>query len=271
MQIAYTTYSTPGWSPERIAERAAALGFDAIELRTYDGHPVPVDLSAAQVEDLRRTFAARGLAVCALGTSCRFAPSDEVCAASIRDARRYLQVAAGLGAPLMRVFGGAFDAQSVSEADAERRVAGALAELAPEARAAGVCVVLETHDGFSAGERVGRVLRQVGDGAVGACWDWLHPCRVGESPEQTAAALQGRVRHAHTKDARRSADGKWQAAPLGEGTLPLAGILQEMLRQGYDGPLSLEWEGPREKDDAQPVLAAYVPAIRRLLAAHAPS
>ena len=268
MQIAYTTYSTPVWSPERIAERAAALGFDAIELRTYDGHPVPVDLSTAQVEALRRTFAARGLAVCAMGTSCRFAPSDEVCQTAVRDARRYLQVAAGLGAPLLRVFGGAFDGQGVPEAEAVQRVAGALAELAPAARAAGVCVVLETHDGFAGGARVGRVLEQVPDDWIAACWDWLHPCRVGETPAQTAAALRGRIRHAHTKDARLVADGKWQATPFGEGTLPLGGILQEMLHQGYDGPLSLEWEGPRDQDP-EPVLAAYVPAIRRLLAAHA--
>lgn len=266
MQIAYTTYSTRHWSPAQIAERAAALGYQSVELRAYDGSNVRSDLTPAECAQLRRTFDSAGLPVCVVGTSCRFAPSEEEAAAAVEEALRYLAIAAQLGAPVIRVFGGAFDREKVSEEQAVERVAGALSRLAPHAERARVKIALETHDGFSAGALVGRALRRVGHPMVGACWDWLHPCRVGETPAQTAEHLRGLLLHAHTKDARRNAKGGWDAEYFGMGELPLADILGEMVAQGYDGPLSLEWErgGDPEPEKA---LQQYVPAVKALMRA----
>lgn len=263
MQIAYTTYSTPRWSPEEIAERAAGFGYQAVELRAYNGKNVPSDLTSADCAQLRRIFDARALPVCVVGTSCRFAISDAEAAANVAEAKKYLLIAAALGAPVIRVFGGGFDRQKVTDDEAVARVAAALSELAPAAARAGVKIALETHDGFSAGALVGRVLRQVDHPSVGACWDWLHPCRVGETPAQTAEYLKGFVIHAHTKDARRKERGGWDAEYFGQGELPLADIFGRMVAQGYAGPLSLEWErgGDPEPEKA---LAQYVPAVKAL-------
>ena len=266
MQIAFTTYSTPAWTPLRIALAAAALGYDAVELRAYNGANVPATLTPAECAELRRTFSDHGLAICAVGTSCRFSPSEEEAAKGVADAGRYLRIASELGAPLIRVFGGAFDRERVSEEEAVERVARSLGALAQEARHLGVKVALETHDGFSAGALVGRALRLVAEPQIGACWDWLHPCRVGESPAETAGHLRGLIVHAHTKDARRNARGGWEAEYFGEGELPLSAILAEMVAQGYAGPLSLEWErgGDPEPEKA---LSAYAPAMRALVRA----
>ena len=265
MQVSFTTYSTPAWSPERIAEQAAALGFDAVELRMYDGRNVPVDLSAADCARLRQVFAARGLPLCALGTSCRLSGDDAQRSAQVADARRYLAIASELQAPLLRVFGGPYDQAAVSVEEACRRVAAALAELAEPAREAGVTLALETHDAFSAAALVGAVLDQVRHRHVGACWDWLHPFRVGETVEQTHGHLRGRVVHTHTKDAARLAAG-WEARYFGQGELPLADILAALVGDGYEGPLSLEWE-PRGGDPhPEGALAHYVPAVRALMA-----
>ena len=266
MLISYTTYSTPGWSPAQIAERAAALGFQAVELRAFDGRNVPSDLTPQQCADIRRLFEARGLSICCVGTSCRFSPSADEARLNVQEARRYLAIAHELGAPLIRVFGGAFDRGKVSEDEAVGRVAAALSELAEPARAAGVRIALETHDGFSAGALVGRALRQVGHPNVGACWDWLHPCRVGETPRQTAEYLEGLIIHAHTKDARRNDKGGWEAEHFGQGVLPLGDIFTQHLQQNYDGPLSFEWErgGDPEPEKA---LAQYVKGIKALVSA----
>jgi sugar phosphate isomerase/epimerase len=267
IQIAFTTYSTPAWSPERIAEEAARLGFDAVELRMYDGHEVPPGLAPGEVARLRAAFAGRGVPLCALGTSCRFSGDDAERARQVADARRYIALAAELGAPLLRVFGGPYDRAAVREEEACARVAAALADLAEPARAAGVTLALETHDAFAAARTVGSVLRQVDHPAVGACWDWLHPFRVGETAAESFGFLRGRVVHTHTKDARR-VNGGWDATPFGEGQLPLDEIVASLVATGYAGPLSLEWE-PRAPD-AQPerALAQYVPAVRALLARH---
>ena len=266
MQIAYTTYSTRHWTPEQIAEKAAALGYQAIELRAYNGGNVLSDLTPADCAQLRRIFSARALAICVVGTSCRFATSEADADASVAETQRYLAIAAAVGAPVIRVFGGAFDRLRITPDEAVDRVAAALSELAPAAARAGVKIALETHDGFSAGVLVGQVLRKVDHPSVGACWDWLHPCRVGETPAQTAEHLRGYVIHAHTKDARRNDRGGWDAEYFGQGELPLADILKHMAAQGYDGPLSLEWErgGDPEPEKA---LAQYVPALQDLVQA----
>ncbi len=266
MLISYTTYSTPKWSPAEIAERAAALGFQAVELRAYSGANVPSDLTPAQCAEIRRLFDARGLGICCVGTSCRFAPSAEEAARNVEEARRYLSIANAMGAGLIRVFGGAFERGGVSEDEAVGRVADALGQLAEPARAAGVRIALETHDGFSAARLVGLALRQVNHPNVGACWDWLHPCRVGETPRQSAEYLQGFIIHAHTKDARRNDKGGWDAEHFGHGILPLGDIFAQMLAAKYDGPLSFEWErgGDTEPEKA---LALYVKGIKALVEA----
>lgn len=264
--IAYTTYSTPAWSVARIAERAAALGFEAVELRAFDGANVPADLDAAACAAIRRTVEDRGLRIAVVGTSCRFAPSAEEAARSVQDGLRYIEIAARLGAPLIRVFGGAFDRSAVGEEAAVGRVAESLARLAEPASQAGVRLALETHDGFSAGALVGRALRQVNHPSVGACWDWLHPVRVGESPRETAEHLRGFLIHAHTKDARRDEQGRWHAEHFGHGILPLGDIYAEMMAQGYEGPLSFEWERGGDPDPEE-ALRRYVQGIRALVAA----
>jgi sugar phosphate isomerase/epimerase len=267
MQVAFTTYSTPDWTPEVIAEQAAALGFDAVELRTYEGHHVPSEPGPEELRRLRTAFASRGVPLCALGTSCQLAADGERRVHELEEARRYLRLAGELGAPILRVFGGPHG--EGGQVAAVRRVAEALGELAEPARAAGVRLALETHDAFSAGALVGEVLRQVDHPYVGACWDWLHPFRAGETLAETYGHLRGRVVHTHTKDAAQ-VDGRWEARYFGEGQLPLAEILGLLVADGYDGPLSLEWE-PRGKDPhPERALAQYVPAIRRLLAAHRP-
>lgn len=265
MQLAFTTYSTPQWSLERIAEQGAALGYQAVELRMYDGHDVPADLTQAQCAEVRRTFTSRGLPICAVGTSCRFSGPDEARMNQVASARQYIAIAAAMGAPILRVFGGAYEA-GVSPQQAAGRVAAALSELADAAAASGVRLALETHDAFAAAALVGQVMRQVVHPAVGACWDWLHPFRVGETASEAFAHLRGRILHTHTKDARKDAEGRWEAAPLGKGDLPLREILAALVSSGYDGPLSLEWEPRGHDSHPETALAQYAEAMRALCA-----
>lgn len=268
MQVAFTTYSTPRWTLAEIAEQASALGFEAVELRMYEGHEVPADLSPADCRRVRGIFAARGLGLCALGCSCRLSGDAAVRHGQLELARRYLGIAAALGAPVLRLFGGVPPA-AVTMEEACARVADGLSQLCPAAQAAGVRLALETHDAFAAATLVGAVLAQVPDPWVGACWDWLHPIRVGESVQTTWRALEGRVLHVHTKDAARTEGGAWEARYFGEGELPLGELLTCLQRGGYSGALSLEWE-PRGGDPHPEIaLQRYVPVVRALLAARA--
>ena len=266
MQVAFTTYSTPEWTLETVAERAARLGYDAVEIRVGQKHGFDADASAQRCAQVRKCFAEDRVAICALGSSCRFAPCEPAeHQAQVETAQRLLAVAGEIGAPVLRVFGGAFSAP-VTEAEAVARVVDAMEQLAGPARAARVKVALETHDGFSAAARVRQVLAQVDDPWIGACWDWLHPWRMGESVSETARHLHGRIAHVHTKDAVRDAEGRWPAEHFGRGVLPLGDLYRALQTEGYDGALSFEWERGGDPDPTV-ALTAYEQGVRALIRA----
>ena len=263
VQIAFTTYSTPEWSLEAVAERAARLGYDAVEVRVGQQHGIDADATPQRCAQVRKLFAEDRVAICALASSCRFAPcGPEEHQGQVATAKRLLEVAGAIGAPVLRVFGGAFAAPT-TEAEAVARVVDGLGQLAGPARAAGVKVALETHDGFSAAAQVRQVLAQIDDPWVGACWDWLHPHRVGESVAETARHLHGRVVHVHAKDALRDANGRWQAEYLGHGVLPLGDLYRALRDEGYEGALSFEWERGGDPDPTV-ALQVYEQGMRSL-------
>ncbi|WP_285709952.1 TIM barrel protein [Microtetraspora sp. NBRC 16547] len=92
--------------------------------------------------------------------------------------------------------------------EAERAQARRLHAVADRARVAGVRLLVETHDSHPTGRDVRRLLDAAGvPDVTGAIWDALHPWRHGESPVDT-----------------------------------LAEIRRLLVREGYRGWVSLEWE-----------------------------
>lgn len=229
-----------------------------------NGGVVPADLPADERKRIKQLASDAQIPIVCVGTSARFAaPNEDERQATYESVRRYLDLAQEWDAPLVRVFGGNFPGNEDGP-DLYRRVADGLSLLAPDAKQHGVRIALETHDALSRGQQVAAVLKLVNDPSVGACWDWLHPHRMGESLAQTWEVLHPYIIHTHTKDARRGPDGKWVATLFGEGELPIHEMLRLLKDAGYQGPLSLEWEG-KDIDPAE-VLKQYVISIRAMLA-----
>lgn len=264
MRLAFSTLGCPGWSLERVATAVRTYGYEGVELRLLDGEIIPPDLAPTARVRIRQALA--GLPIVALGTSCRFnAPSRAERQASEETARQYLALARDLGAPAIRVFGGQPPA-GVDLATVAGWVAESLARLAPAAERLGVRVLLETHDAFSAGETVGRVLRQVDSPWVGALWDIRHPFRTGEPVAATLAALEGFLHHVHVGDGRRRPDGGWETTLLGEGEVPVREMLRALASRGYQGYLSVEWEKKWHPEIPEPEVA--LPQHARVLRAY---
>jgi sugar phosphate isomerase/epimerase len=116
-------------------------------------------------------------------------------------------------------------------------------------------VLLETHDAFCRGAEVARVLAQVDHPRLKAVWDVQHPFRKGESIEETWRLIGGRVAHVHIKDARLKPDGDWQLVLLGEGEVPNKEIVDLLIRKGYRGYLSVEWEKKWHPEIEEPEVA----------------
>ncbi len=78
------------------------------------------------------------------------------------------------------------------------------------------------------------------DERVGACADLGHWCTSNLKPVECLRILDGRVISVHLKD--KAAFGESDVVVAGEGVADVAGCLQELKRQNFDGHISIEHE-----------------------------
>jgi sugar phosphate isomerase/epimerase len=260
MRLAFTTLACPEWTFEQAADAAVRYGYAGLELRLLDGELVTPALSADQQARVRRVSADAGLELCCLDTSLKVADP----AASLAEGYGYLELAAALGTPLIRVFGGAPPDEPLETA--ATRAGERLMALAERGRTLGVRVALETHDTFAAGRSVAAALNSVEDDYAGALWDTLHPVRVGETADETLDLIGARLLHMHIKDGNVQPNIN-ECRLLGEGTVPVQAILGTLAARGYRGWLAVEWEKKWQPQIAEPeeALPQYAETLRSYL------
>ncbi|MFC4554744.1 sugar phosphate isomerase/epimerase family protein [Georgenia faecalis] len=238
-RLAVSSLGAPELAVEDFLALAAHHGCGAVELRCGDDQPVTVALGAGERSALRAQLADRDLDLLALASYVRVCePGGDVADRLLR----HIELAHDLGAHGLRVFPGGAD-QPVAEADA--RAVEHLAGAAPAARAAGVRLLLETHDSHPRGADVARVVRAAADAGagddVGVVWDLLHPWRHGENVATTVTELGPWLDYVQIKDATGPATAPVPAL-TGSGDLPLATMADALEAMGYAGWVSLEWE-----------------------------
>ena len=253
--LAFSTLGCPAWSFEHAATQAAKSGYQALEVRIYNGDIIPADLSQSERADVRRIMAQTGVGIIGLGASTRFAfPDAAERQANVDQLIQYIELAADLGVPLVRTFGSPGEI-TISMSDAINYAADALNAVAPTAERLGVTVALETHDAFCKGVDVAAALAQVESDHIGAIWDVHHPFRMGEDIETTWRVLGPRIKHVHIKDGVRRADGSWQLVLLGKGEVPCRQVVELLNRQGYQGYIAAEWEKKWHPEIEEPEIA----------------
>ena len=243
MKLAYSTLACPDWTFEQCVEAAQRAGYEGLELRLLDGEIITSSLTREQRQRISTLAARAHLSIIGLDTSLRVAQTDATSRSEqIGEGLALLELARDLEAPFIRVFAGPPPGTSVEGAIAG--AAATLEPLLPRARELGVAIALETHDAFSSSAVVAQVLKQIEDPIVGALWDFLHPYRVGETAQETARQLGGRLLHVHVKDGQRPEEQQteWKLTLLGEGDVPTLEMLAALRAIGYQGWLSVEWE-----------------------------
>lgn len=245
MLLAFTTLGCPQWTLREITAHAAAMGYAGIDWRgllgVMDIYRLPeftTDLPAT-----RRLFADHGVAFAGMYASARLATVEPAARqAQLDDARRNLDLAAAVGAPLVRVFGGRVPDGHTAESVFPYVVDG-LRQLAEEADPLGVTVALETHDDWTASKLGRRVMEAVDHPRARLLWDMHHTYRAGgETPDASLALIGSYVARVHVKDSRLNPDGGFTYCLLGEGDVPLQRGLDRLRAQGYQGYVTLEWE-----------------------------
>jgi sugar phosphate isomerase/epimerase len=259
MRLAFSTLACPDRPLDWAVETAITCGYNGIELRVVDGELLTPQMSRERRRRTRQIITESGLDVCCVDTSFEIANPE----ASTDEGLAYVDLAAELGGPMIRLFGGAPRGEPW-EATAGRTAERA-ARLAEHGRPLGVSVAVETHDTFSAGETLSAVLARA-PGDVGIIWDTLNAILAGESPERTAAAIGDRLMHVHIKDGARSPDVE-ENRLLGDGTVPVPAIVRILASRGYEGWLSVEWEKLWQPRIEEPDIALpqYADRLREIL------
>ena len=136
-------------SLEQVIDYCAELGFDAVDPTGYyfKGYPAPA--SDEEVYRIKHRAFRAGLDISGTGVRNNFVLAD----GSARDAEvahvtRWIDVAAKLGAPVLRVFSGLEVPPGHTESEARDWVVACLTSVADRAAARGVIVVLQNHHDF---------------------------------------------------------------------------------------------------------------------------
>ena len=269
MKLAFSTLGCPGWPLAKVVENAARYGFEGVELRGLAGEldlrKLP-EFSAEHIERSRTLFEGAGIGIVSMDSSARLSQiGAEELRSNIKEAEDYIRLAAGIGAPLVRVFGG-FIPESITLEDAVARLARRLGKLGDLARERGVAIVVETHDSFLTGKLLSEVMKLTDHASVGVVWDVSNCFWTGEPVEETAALLAPYLRLVHIKDS--VLDGREARLTfIGDGDVPIRHVLRLLAELGYDGYLSYEWEKVWQPDLPEPEQAfpQYTEKMRKYL------
>ncbi len=245
-KLAFSSLGCPDWSLQQMAGFAAANGYQGLELRglnrEMDLTRCPEFSTPQRMKETLGLMKNKGLQFVGLGSSANL----HVAGAAERkknldEGRRFLDLAGAIGCPYVRVFPNNLPKDQDKEQTMDL-ISGGLLELAEHAQGTGTTVLLETHGDLVCSDDLVSVMTAADHPHAGLVWDVTNMWTITrENPAEVYRKLRKHIRHTHIKDARIVA-GKPSYTLLGEGEVPVAGAITELVRGGYTGFFSFEWE-----------------------------
>ncbi len=224
------------------------LGLDGVELTSY----YFTTTEDEYVFKLKRVLLSYGLDVSAIGVGNRFTlPDVKAREKEVMKVKRWIEVAAKIGAPVVRVFAGDVP-EGYGEEEAFAWVVDALKECVNYARRYGVVVALENHGGITAtAEGVLKILRAVDSEWMGVNLDTGN-YRLNRYEEIRKTAPY--AVHVHAKFLKVGPEGN-------DEILDYARIVDVLYKTGYKGYLSIEYEGKESAESAVPRAVRFLKGL----------
>jgi sugar phosphate isomerase/epimerase len=272
MQLAVSTYSLARWRSENHKSLEDSLawiadaGIGAVEFAGVDEKSKDDPIGRAR--QLREECAKLGLKIAGYCVGAELLVPTEKQREVVRDINRHVDVAAELGAPSMRhvvTRGFGEHAKNLSGtktfSTAVKHVVPAIREVADYAAAKGVKTSLENHGYYmQQATRVEKLLRAVDHENFGLTIDMGNFLCLNDDPVAAVKRLAKFVIMAHAKDfhvkpKKQMPASGWFATPkniclrgaiAGHGVIDIPAQLRLLKRAGYDGFISLEFEGMEE-------------------------
>src|SRR6185369_11079480 len=234
MKVAFSTLGCPDWDLDAIILAARKFGYEAIELRALAG-----SLDLLSREDLTRPA---GIEICCVDTSCTFhSPDANERANQVGIAMAHAELAARLGAPLIRVFPDKI--QPGANRDETRDWIAECLHAIAERMPGDVDVALETHGDFARADAAAEIVKLADHPKVKLIWDVANSVAAGDTIEQAGRVVQPYLAHIHLRDAKPITGSEhWLPVLAGQGRVSFAKALAVIKELNYDGYLSFEWE-----------------------------
>ena len=252
MKLAFSTVAMPTWTLPRVIDLASSAGYTGLEMRTF-GHADqtlacdPCHTGAAKVTDLLEDA---GVAPVSVATSIRF---DQVVfppvvgrvvgdfQKPVRETKEMVEVAAGIGAEYVRVFGFELGENEPMNRGL-RRIVERLDLATAAARHTGTRLLVESGGSFAKGEHLARLLSEsvvrTGFGPqVAGAYNLAAAHAAGETPAQGFAALGSRMEVIKLSDVNASG----VPCALGEGRVPVEDAVKRAAKARFDGWFVVEY------------------------------
>ena len=259
-------YAEEKWDPKRLVREVRALGVEGIDFHArLLGIPPP---QAAAV--IRDALAGSGLTLSGFSLGNDFNQEDPAAFRAQVDAvKGWLPVAAEIGAPVSRIFGGhlPYDKRQdpAAKAKGRQRILDGLAEVVRVAEKLGVVLALENHGGLPCtGEEQVEVLRVINSRCLKATIDVGNYLSGGQEGHVGTAIAAADAAYVHFKDYKKVADPtapygrKLVSCVVGQGDVDHRACLRALMKSGYTGFIALEYEGIESEVTGVPQSVAFM-------------
>ena len=240
MKYSFMSFSCPELNLDEILSVAKKYGYDGIEPRIGENHKHGIELDSSKSfrKECRQKSEESGIQLCCIATSCRYA-DPEINKTMISDTHKAIDLAGDVGAPRIRVFGGAIP-EGINRETAIDILVKSMQDVAGHAAEREVVVCMETHDSWCNPRHLADVMKQINHPAIRINWDIMHPVRQEEATMQEAfQVLKSWIKHVHFHDG--APDDKLVMVPIGEGYVDHRRAVELLKADKYDGFLSGEW------------------------------
>lgn len=244
-------------------EKAAEMGFEGIEFIDLP-KDLPRDGRLALAKELRSRVQEKGLSMVAYTVGAKlWQPTEELLRAEVERVKGEVDIAAALGAPIMR-HDLVWELEKTGAGRSFRsmmpRLAETVREIADYAAERGIKTCSENHGRIAQdSDRMEAFVALVAHDNYGLLVDMGNFLCVDEDPVTAVSRVANYAFHAHAKDmlilphdtdptgliATRGA-GWLRATAIGHGSVPVERCLKILKRAGYDGWVSLEYEGKED-------------------------
>lgn len=246
MKIALSTIACPDWTLDEIAQKAAAWGYQGVELRTFGSASTvfACDPALTSYAKVRTMFDRAGISIACLATGVRY--DDPVTPpvigyvignndASVRETKSAVELAARIGAPFVRVFG--FEVMgSERRSSALTRICDRLRKGLDTARNTGVRLLIENGGSFGAAADLAEIMDRCASPLLSAAYHVGAGARAGDTPGNAFNVLGESLVSVKLSDFH---DG--QPCMLGSGDVPNHAAVEALSKLGFDGWVVYEY------------------------------